>query len=265
MSQSFKAFGTTRQNADYTRKALKFLTSYKLGSRMYYPAESINYGDYLVPLCVFELNGTEGNQLTRYAGGAFHFKNGVFISCKHIFESISSDEKICAKDLNSSEFFEILNLKCHPRFDFATFNINISKSGFPLVFHSYLPGTNVQALGFLDGGKVGSNVIIEPRLLKGYVTRVSANPQIPIAKSTLEVSFPSLKGFSGMPIITNNDLLVGMLYSNAESKIELHNLSEFEENGKVLKESIYRVQEFGLAHSITDILSFLEDLGINCQ
>ncbi len=76
-------------------------------------------------------------------------------------------------------------------------------------------GLNVRTLGLTNVGKEGVNVKVDPRLFKGNVVHYSVEPVIPKPKSTVELSFPFLKGFSRSPLLNelNGDLL-GMIFFN---------------------------------------------------
>jgi uncharacterized protein involved in tolerance to divalent cations len=55
-----------------------------------------------------------------------------------------------------------------------------------------------------------------------------------------------------------------MLYSNLESSIQVHSFIDYknEIEREKEKETIVKVTEFGLMHSIYDIKQFLDDMGI---
>lgn len=223
------------------------------------------YANYLMPLAIADLSS---GQLVRYAGVSFFLRDdGLLATCKHIIESCAAHETLFAMDLATGGFLPLANIKVHQRYDFAIAEIHLGRP------HSYFPfhsgevalGTDVQALGFINGGRKEKDVIIEPRLFKGYIARSSPTPST-AARSTLELSFPSLKGFSGAPVTcAPNDELIGMLFSNHESTIELFQHSEVAENQQTFRESIHRIVESGLAHSATDIRTFLADLGVSLE
>jgi len=132
---------------------------------------------------------------------------------------------------------------------------------FPINNTNHLMGHDVRVFGFNNMGKTGNVVDVKPRLFKGHIVSTSDNSAHPEAKSTTELSFPSLKGFSGSPLVsTENGELVGMMFSNHESSIEVHSFMDVEDNGDTFKEGIYRIIELGLAHSIKDILEFISDI-----
>jgi len=99
--------------------------------------------------------------------------------------------------------------------------------------------------------------------MKGHIVRVGENSPVEHAKSICEVSFPSLAGFSGTPILSDGEqqYVAGMLYGNYESSIQLFKITGINDSGNKCNEEIHRVYEFGLAHTPSDIRQFLSDLG----
>jgi hypothetical protein len=56
-----------------------------------------------------------------------------------------------------------------------------------------------------------------------------------------------------------------MLYGNRETNIEVFSHSVSENNGETITEKIFRTMEFGLMHTVNDIVIFLEDLGMKVK
>lgn len=228
----------------------------------------MNYGEYQIPLLIGKWRN-EGNTIVidvdRYAGVAFFIDggDGKVATCKHIVEMVQEGEVLLGNNLISGEVDAIYNIKKHPLYDFATGNFKKHHSYkiFPILDREYNPGHDVRAFGFTNIGRKGSNVKVNARMLKGYIVSHAVESEHPQAKTINEVSFPSLKGFSGSPLVSEeNGSLVGMLFSNHESSIEVHSFIDVEDNGEQFKESIYRIIELGLAHSAKDLIQFIEDL-----
>ena len=226
----------------------------------------MNYGEYLVPLLIGKKTGENDVQVDRYAGVAFYInKDALLVTCKHIVESVLQDEVLLGKNLITNEIDIINNIRTHQNKDFAVcqFNKNIGFKNFIFDNSIFLPGQDLQAFGFTSNGIDRENVKVDARLFKGYIVRTSVTPLTIDSNSTLEISFPSHKGFSGAPIINEKNILIGMLFSNYQSTIEQHSFTEIDDDGKEFKESIHKVFELGVAHSNLDIKMFLTDLGIS--
>ena len=114
-----------------------------------------------------------------------------------------------------------------------------------------------------SNGLKGQQLDLCPRFMKGHIVRVGENSPVEHAKSICEVSFPSLAGFSGTPILSDGEqqYVAGMLYGNYESSIQLFKITGINDSGNKCNEEIHRVYEFGLAHTPSDIRQFLSDLG----
>ena len=224
----------------------------------------VDHGKYILPLSVAKRTGTDKGDLLRFAGSSFYIDSfGTIATCSHIIESLQENEFLIAKELSIGAFFEVKNLRCHPKFDFALGQIDVTKSKFFKPANKELIlGDDVGAIGFTASGKIGKDVHVETRMLRGYISRISEKPTAHIkGKSTFEVSFPSLAGFSGAPVTTHEgSFLAGMLFNNIESSIEVFSYSEIKDNDKKYSEKIHRIIEFGAVHPLEDIKTFLSDL-----
>ncbi|KAB7664143.1 S1 family peptidase [Plesiomonas shigelloides] len=227
----------------------------------------MNYGDYQLPLLIAKKTIRDNNihlKIDRYAGVAFFVgSNGLIATCRHIVQMVQEGEVLVGKSLNTGNIQPIYDIRVHDKYDFAlgAFMGQRDYEVFPMDGEDCLPGHDVRAFGFNNLGKVESNVQVYARMLKGYVVSTHVTSDHPEAKTTTEVSFPSLKGFSGSPLVsTETGKLAGMMFSNHESSIEVHSFMDIEDNGDKFKESIYRMIELGLAHSISDINQFISEL-----
>jgi len=231
----------------------------------------MNYGDHIIPLMIAKQHiNTEcippriNNTIDRYAGVAFYTSdNGDLATCKHIIEMVQANEVLVGKNLNTGELAVISNIKVHPTYDFAIAKFNKNQNSQPLQIEdtAYLPGHDVRAFGFTHSGKDENIVKVDPRLFKGHIVRTSEDSEKDFAKSTMELSFPSHKGFSGGPLVSEQTgKIVGMLYGNQESSIEIHSFLDVDENGDKYQEGMYRIIELGLAHSAQDLISFSLEL-----
>lgn len=230
--------------------------------------DQINFGRYLLPLLVVKLNQHGAGSLLRYAGVAFYLQSdSLLATCKHIIESVAPGETLVAKNLQTGDIEILYEIKTHPKADFALCR-TMSPAPHDYFRHLLTPvqlGTDIQALGFTAAGAEGKNLMVDARLLKGYVSRLSETATRPDARSTLELSFPSLRGFSGAPVIDAKNQLIGMLFSNHESTIELFKYEEVDDEKSRYRESVHRVQEFGLVQPIADIRRFSTELGVALQ
>lgn len=233
----------------------------------------ISAADYILPLVVGKKDSKKPfERLNRFAGTGFYIgANGVVATCEHVVASLKRDEMIMAYDINLKKFFKLNKIKNHHEMDFAIARINVKNNKFlRLVRTEKNPielGTNVSSFGYINAGRVGSDLRLEDKYFKGYISFIGNNPDSTMkCRTVCELSFPSLSGFSGAPVFfENKSALIGMLYGNRETNIEVFSHSVSENNGETITEKIFRTMEFGLMHTVNDIVIFLEDLGMKVK
>lgn len=235
----------------------------------------LNLHGTLLPLfCVKKTqNGAvkDPNQI-RYVGSSFHINDeGLIGTCAHIIDDVLDDEILVAVDASSqnNDMYPVNEITKHPSFDFAIGVVKRPKYDVIPIFGEQIlhMGTEVFAYSFMPDSIIDGKWHINQRVFKGYVVGShDNNPNSSIgARSTCELSFPSLKGFSGTPIFFDKKetCIAGMLFSNKTSSIVSHEYSEVAEDGKVFSEKISRVIELGLSHTAFDLRNFLNDLGVD--
>lgn len=230
----------------------------------------IQFRDSLLPLFAVKLkNGaTQSASDFRYLGCSYHVNDqGLIATCKHVVEAVPENETLSGMEMyGEGLMFNVLDVKCHPEYDFAIgYVARKNYKAIPMYgLKELFIADDVLAYGFTNGGLVDGRITTIPRIFKGHIVRIFDKPILPDARSTCEISFPALKGFSGTPLLFNSKKtsVAGMVFSNLESTIELHNLTEIEENGETFSEKIHKVVELGVVHTAWDIRHFLKDLGV---
>jgi len=233
----------------------------------------ISAADYILPLVVGEKDSKKPfERLNRFAGTGFYIgANGVVATCEHVVASLKRDEMIMAYDINLKKFFKLSEINNHHEMDFSIARINVKNNKFlRLVRTEKNPielGTNVSSFGYINAGRVGSDLRLEDKYFKGYISFIGKKPDSTMkCRTVCELSFPSLSGFSGAPVFfENKSALIGMLYGNRETNIEVFSHSVSENNGETITEKIFRTMEFGLMHTVNDIVIFLEELGMKVK
>jgi len=229
----------------------------------------IQFRHSILPLFVFPAEGVPKNARDiRYAGVSYHFNDkGDIATCAHIVNGLAEGERLVGVEMHGSCLtFPVDDIRCHPKYDFAVGRVRRQNyKAMPISDQSEIfIGTDVMAFGFTTAGLVDEKLGTVPRLFKGHVVRTYHEPELPVARSTCEISFPSHNGFSGAPLLLNSHktCIAGMLYGNYESTIALHKFMQIEEGGNRFSEEIHKVVELGAAHTAQDILTFLGDLGV---
>lgn len=225
-----------------------------------------DYGHHVIALFAtkHEMGTPKGHP--RYLGMAFFTgPDGEIATCKHVIESINNGEMFYAATVTASQIHSpVFNIKCHPKYDFAIAKTYIKDTKALPLSENKQPfiGEDIVAFGMTSDGIINNELRISARLFKGSIVRTFRYPLTDDSRSTCEVSFPSLSGFSGTAIINNNQdqTIAGMLFSNFESAIELYRDVRIEESGEKYSEQIHKVVELGIAHTAEDIRIFTKDL-----
>lgn len=220
--------------------------------------------DYLRPLVAWKRE-KDRYSTGRFAGSCFFIDaEGTAVTCSHIIEGLTEDEHLFSFDEKTKQNLPVQVLWKHNTDDFAIIKLPVNgNKSFILRHHRTILGLDVMSYGFLNDGLQGGSININYRFMKGYVSRVDNKPKNIRSRAVLETSYPSLAGFSGTAVfcLNGDDLdLVGMLFQNFESTIEVFSFQEIDEFGEVkLKESVNRIVELGLAHTTDTIIGYLEE------
>lgn len=191
-------------------------------------------------------------------------------TCSHVIGSINFENEVVLTKwvLNdiSAPWIVFTGAKIHPRFDFAELQTSEDppQESLPLERIGDI-GPLVYVVGFHDDGFKSTpeglkNFNVAPRAFFGNVVRVFEEPNNK-SLSVCELSFPTLSGFSGAPVFSVGfDRIVGMVYGNVEQKIQVHSKYELHEGRMEFSETVNRILELGLFHSIDCIERCLVDL-----
>ena len=225
--------------------------------------------DHLKIIIAAELDDSKQIVRWRHLGTAFHIGGGGMIAtCSHIIKSKNDNEELFALTATDQRTLAPLEeIICHPKYDFAVAKIDGPGLPFPLIYSGerLYVGDELWAFSYFNAGSSppGYAPNFQGRLFKGYIASLFHQERQGVSPSTCEISFPSIAGFSGAPLLHPRDCILGMLYGNSESTIELYRYEEVINQSNKRAESIHRLVEFGLAHSAMDIRRFLREMGIH--
>jgi hypothetical protein len=223
------------------------------------------FNKYVLPLFEALIENGQIKETPKFLGMSFNInKSGAIATCSHLFSNLDKSKMVIGIEMGNYDVFTVQDIKCHDKYDFAIATaIRRIEAVLPLMpTEEYLAGVDVMAYGVNTDGLNGQKLQLCPRLMKGHIVRIGNNSQLKHARSICEISFPSLAGFSGTPIVSSGpqQYVAGMLYGNYESSIELFKITEIDDSHSKYNEQIHRVYEFGLAHTPADIKLFLKDL-----
>jgi hypothetical protein len=203
-------------------------------------------------------------RIQRFLGCGFWLdEHGHFATCRHVLELIPSDQVPVVGQLGSDFFYKVHESIAHSKFDMAV-GLSVPKAVGGVLPHysgALGLGLDVQAFGYTDSGKQGSKYQVDPRLLRGHVSRVTEEGYGLPAASLLEVSFGSPSGFSGTPLLVGTEV-VGMLFNNIDSRLQAYSIHETVDGNSEFRETAYRIYEYGVAHKLMDMKDFFLECGV---
>lgn len=209
-------------------------------------------------------------RIQRFIGCGFWLdEHGHFATCRHVLEDVSPEQVPVIGQpggAGSDFFFKVFNSTSHFKFDLAVGRSSPKAVGgvFPHFNGALALGLEVQAFGYTDSGKRAGKYEVDPRLLRGHVSRVTHEGYGLPAASLIEVSFGSPSGFSGTPLLAGTEV-VGMLFNNLDSRLQAYSIHETTEGNSEFKETAYRIYEYGVAHKITDMQVFFRECGVGTR
>jgi Trypsin-like peptidase domain len=207
------------------------------------------------------------------AGNAFPvLPDGGLLTCEHLLRPFKDGGK-----LTDLAVFDSLAQAWHPvtdviypsdsTVDLALLPKAIRQSSpvyFPLLGPAVPPlGEDVYSVGYLGDHNRDGRPRLDPHHFRGSL--VSPLPDGPRSRDrghpSWKLSFPVLSGMSGSPLLTchNGIKLIGICYSNEEGHILAHSISETEDDGRVLREEIHRIVEYGAAYQTEVLEAFLAE------
>lgn len=224
----------------------------------------------LLPLLLCDWISPNRMEISEFIGSATIIGKSV-CTCSHVIKSIDFKKnpvvsRWIPQDENGS-FVVFTGAESHPKYDFAVLQSKESPPFDPLPLNEQMldMGPLVRTIGFhQDGCRINPDgrkmFQVAPRSFFGNVVRVyeeASNKSL----SHCELSFPTLSGFSGAPVFSDGlDSIVGMVYGNIEQKIQVYENFELVDGEKRYSETVNRILELGVFHSIKSIKSFLADL-----
>lgn len=206
-------------------------------------------------------------RIQRFLGCGFWLDQyGHFATCKHVLEQVPEGQvPVIAQPggANSDRFVPIRMTTAHGKFDLAVGRAPAKAVGGVLQRYEgdVGLGLDVQAFGYTDSGKEGPSYNVDPRLLRGHVARIAEEAYGLPSPSLIEVSFGSPDGFSGTPLLVDSQV-VGIIYSNLDSKLEAYSIEEVAEGESKYREVAYRIYEYGIAHRLSDFDGFFGECGV---
>ncbi len=206
-------------------------------------------------------------RIQRFLGCGFWLDQfGRFATCKHVLGELGEGQIAVVGQISgpkSDYFYPVKSSVSHAKYDIAVGQAPSTAVGGVLAHYAGAIGLGleVQAFGYTDSGKLGEKYQVDPRLLRGHVSRYATESFGLPSPSLLEVSFGSPSGFSGAPLLVDDEV-VGILYSNLDSRLQAYSVQETIDGESEYREVAYRIYEYGIAHAIADLHAFFAECGV---
>lgn len=230
--------------------------------------EELYVEDVIVPLIAIPKSN---KSKFRFLGTGFYVdKNGHLVTCRHVIDSRSEDERLFAYQIGQKKELELTIITKSDRYDLALCKSAPYGIATPWLFidKPYVGiGSDVEVYGYVHEPFGPDELPFRQRYMKGHISGISRDPNF---SDSLELSFPILFGMSGSPLIchlpiegdnTRQTGIIGCNYGSRQSEIVHHSIVSTENH----EERISRIVELGLSYVPKAIFSIFDnsDIEIN--
>ena len=221
-----------------------------------------------MPLFWATRTGESSIATQKFIGSAMLLEGRV-CTCKHVVDLVPEGQILVGINEATLEHIIFPKWQCHPKYDFAVLTSGQQLESLPMFANELHAGFGVQVRGYhldaLSEDESGrKRMAISPRVFAGNIVRLFQSPSN-LSRSINELSFATLSGLSGAPVLIWNPQpkIIGMVYGNHGYDILVHQFKEVVDGSTKFSESINRIVEFGMFHSVGDLKSYLLDMGIS--
>ena len=214
--------------------------------------------------CTLDINDTFYQLRTtnedRFIGTAFGIAPKVLMTCRHVVNDRSEGEAIAIRNqrgqrwnVRPDQIWTVEPGALDLALILDAFNQD-ERPFFPILPHNNIMiGEDVYSFGFFmttrtrRGGPAAGDD--NQGYLKGNIVNVSQPPHEG-GTQRISLSYPVIEGMSGAPVLTyhNGVKVVGLCYGNVQSRVVAAEILEHEADGKILRERVERIVEFGRAY-----------------
>ena len=226
----------------------------------------VNITLYVRPLGV---KGHRGQ--VNFAGTAFGVaRPGLVLTAAHIVQDAAPDrihlEIARTTTANGARFRIPRTVAVHPSADIAllTFDevdaipyLELAKP--PEKIGEFHLGTEVLSYGYPRRVESPSRVSLEARLLTGHIQRAFRHERSGWRYRAYELSFPSVDGQSGSPVLLADDVTsaVAVVTDNFESSIVVDEHEEHDAQGRLEKHTVKKVIAYGVALALWPLADWI--------
>ena len=227
-------------------------------------SDKLNVVEYVHPIGI-RRNG----ELVNFAGTGFGVeKSGLILTAAHVVANAINAQEIYVQ-LHAGKFLRAYSMILHPTADVAALlfkpdhSLPFFKLGNPPTeIREFFLGTEVLSYGYPFTRENPDKVKLEPRLMSGYIQRNFCHEQGNYSFHAYELSFPSILGQSGSPILLANDIdsAIAVLTTNFESSIVIDSYEEYDEGGQKEIHKIKKVISYGIGAALWPLADWIRSL-----
>ena len=227
---------------------------------------TVNITTYVRPLGVQRHRGQ-----INFAGTAFGVERpGLVLTAAHVVQDATPDrlhlEIARATTASGARFRNPRSVAVHPSADIAllTFDEDETIPYFQLAkppedigeFHL---GTEILSYGYPRRVESPSRVALEARLLTGHIQRAFRHQRAGRRYGAYELSFPSVDGQSGSPVLLANHVTsaVALATDNFESSILVDEYEEHDAQGRLEKHTLKKVVTYGVGLALWPLADWI--------
>lgn len=190
----------------------------------------------------------DGGQPDRLRGNAFPISaNGDLVTCRHVV-SVLAGTQLAVLDRATNRIIPFTRVESHPNTD-IDMALLPQALGRPSDYFPILPsgllhvGGDLNAYGWYS--TTGRASTMTDGFFAGHVVGFRAGTPI-----SMTLSFPVIEGLSGSPLVTyhNGSKVVGICIGSESQRVLAHEVVDFREGAKEVRETVNRIVEFGLGY-----------------
>jgi len=237
------------------------------------------FEEIIVPFCSFNVRNEKCFINKLYGTAFFISSEGYFLTARHVIENALSELSdkdtyigLCVKGKNlENRMASLLHYEYAPdNIDVAIGKIDYKTLNEFMILDAEISiWQDVATLGYPENALLNTDsgsLFIKTRAHKGYIQRIIDPNEISNLgnhKRLFELNFSITTGLSGSPLFTNHKeklRLIGICTGSYSSEIVEFYREEIEENGTPFKEKRVKVEQFGIAQNIHDLLKWAPQL-----
>ena len=227
-------------------------------------SDKLNVVEYIRPIGI-----RRDGKLVKFAGTGFGFeKPGLVLTAAHVVANATNPQDVYMQ-LSDGRFLRAYSMNLHSTADVAALLFESDQSlpffklgNPPTEIREFFLGTEILSYGYPLTRENPDKIKLEPRLMSGHIQRYFCHEQGNYSFYACELSFPSILGQSGSPILLAHDIdsAIAVLTTNFESSIVIDSYEEHDEGGQKEIHKIKKVISYGLGAALWPLSDWIRSL-----